>query len=135
MEWVFHVEPGGLVWPDPGPARPQLKEALEDCVPSLSPVGLEPQLSPYWIAHALRGLSYARSGDLVIASGNSWSLIRSGEDVRVHFDYGDDDDEDETMPVAELVTGLTAYREAVVRAIENGHELDGRWWAQKNPPE
>ena len=134
VEWVFHAERGGLVWPDPGATRPELKQALEDCVPSLSAAGVEPQLSTYWIDHALSGLTSGRSADAVIASGDAWSLIRSGDDVRVQFDYGDEDYEHETVPVAELVAGLTAYREAVVRAIENGHELDGRWWAQKNPP-
>ena len=133
MDWVFRVEDGGLVRPDPGSARPQLKEALEDCVPSLSPVGVEPQLSTYWIDHVLSGLTSERSAQAVIASGNAWSLIRSGDEVRVRFDYGDEGDEDETVAVAELSDGLRAYREAVVRAIEAGHELDDRWWAQQNP--
>jgi hypothetical protein len=134
VEWAFYVEHGGLVWPDAGPTRPELKEALEDCVPSLSPVGVEPQLSLYWIDEALSALLSSRSGDLVIASGNAWRLTRSGDEVRVHLEYDDENEEHEMVPVAELVAGLTAYREAVVRAIEGGHELEGRWWAQKNPP-
>jgi hypothetical protein len=106
---------------------------LEDCVPSLSPAGLKPQLSPYWIDHAISGLSAQGSDDRVFASGNAWSLIRSGGEVRVRFDYGDQEDDSETVPVAELVAGLAAYREAVVGAIKEGHELDDRRWAQKNP--
>ena len=133
VEWVFHLEDGRLLWPDPGPARRELKEALEDCVPSLSPAGAEPQLSPYWIDHALSGLSSGESADTVIASGNAWSLIRSGDDVRIHLDYGDEDDEDPTVRVVELVAGLTAYREAVVRAIEDGHKLDGRMVGTEEP--
>ena len=133
MDWVFRVEDGGLVRPNPGSAKPQLKEALDDCVPSLSPVGVDPQLSTYWIDHALSALTSERSAQARIASGNAWSLIRSGDRVRIHFDYGDEDDEDETVSVAELLDGLSAYREMVVRTIEEGHELDGRWWAQKNP--
>jgi hypothetical protein len=39
------------------------------------------------------------------------------------------------VPVDELVAGLTAYREVVLGALHDGHELDGRWWAQKNPAE
>jgi hypothetical protein len=134
MDWVFHTERGGLVWPNPGPARPELKEALADCVPSLSPVGTKPRLSPYWIDDALSNLSSGPS-DGTIASGDAWSLIRSGDEVRVHFDYAGEGYEDETVPVVELVAGLLAYREAVVRAVEGGHELDGRWWAQRNPAE
>jgi hypothetical protein len=88
-----------------------------------------------WIDHALSRLSLGQSADAVIATGNAWSLIRSGDDVQIHFDYGDEGDEDPTVTAAELVAGLTAYREAVVRAIENGHKLDDRWWAQKNPPD
>jgi hypothetical protein len=108
---------------------------LQDCIPSLSPASQEPKLSTYWIDHAISALSSRRSGDVVIASANAWSLIRSGDDVRVHFDYGDENDDHEAVPVAAFVAGLTAYREAVVRAIENGNELDSRWWAQKNPPD
>ena len=135
MNWSFHVEPGGLVWPEPGAHGPQLKDALWDCVSSLSPRGQEPKLSTYWIDRALTGLSSGRSGDFVIASGNAWSLLRSGDEVVVRFDYGDEDDEHETVPATELVAGLTAYREAVVRAIEDGRQLDDRWWAQRNPPD
>ena len=134
MEWSFRVERGGLVWPDPGPNSPQLKTALEDCVPSLSPNGEDARLSTYWIDHALQGLTApAQPDDAVIASGNAWSLIRSGDQVRVRFDYGDEDDVSEVVPVAELVAGLTEYRAVVVGAIESGHELDRGWWAQKNP--
>jgi hypothetical protein len=131
VDWVFHVETGGLVWPDPGSAGPRLKQALEDCVPSLSPAGEEAQLSTYRIDHALSSLTSGRSAVEVI--GDAWSVTRSGDDVRIHFDYGDEGDEDETVGVAELLAGLKAYREAVVRAIEGGHKLDGRWWAHKNP--
>jgi len=53
----------------------------------------------------------------------------------VQFDYGEEDDQGETVPVDELVAGLTAYREVVLGALHDGHELDGRWWAQKNPAE
>jgi hypothetical protein len=116
VEWVFHAEHGGLVWPDPGATRPELKQALQDCLPSLSAAGAEPRLSTNWIDHALSGLTSGRSADAVIASGNAWSLIRSGDDVVVHFDYRDEDYEHETVSVAALVAGLTAYREAVVLA-------------------
>ena len=134
MEWSFRVERGGLVWPDPGSNSPQLKSALEDCVESLSPNGEDARLSTYWIDHALQVLlAPTQPDDAVIASGNAWSLIRSGDQVRVHFDYGDEADVGEVVSVAELVAALTKYRAVVVSAIESGHELDRRRWAQRNP--
>jgi hypothetical protein len=134
MNWSIDVEPGGLVWLDPGGARPQLKEALQDCVESLSPAGTTPSLSTYWIDHVLAGMSDEAPAESVIANGNAWSLLRSGDTVTVRFDYGEENKEDrETIPVDELVAGLNAYRDAVLEALEAGHRLDGRWWAQRNP--
>jgi hypothetical protein len=135
MTWSIFVEPGGLVWLDPGPERPWLKEALWDCVGSLSPKGTSPSLSTYWIDRALAGLSPDASSESVIAGGNAWTLVRQGDTVRVTFDYAEDGDEDaDTVSVTDLVAGLSSYREAVLRALRDGHELDDRWWAQKNPP-
>jgi hypothetical protein len=134
MTWSIDVDPGGLVWLDPGGSNPQLKEALQDCVESLSPAGTTPSLSTYWIDRALAGLSDQASGEAVIANGNAWSLIRCGDTVTVRFDYAEEAEEDrETVPVDELVVGLSAYRNAVLRALEAGHRLDERWWAQRNP--
>jgi hypothetical protein len=134
VTWSIDLEPGGLVWLDPGPDRPELKEALQDCVESLSPVGTEPSLSTYWIDHALAALSRSAPTELVIASGNAWSLVRDGNAVTARFDYaGEGEEAMETIPVEDLVAGLTAYRDAVLQALHDGHKLDERWWAQKNP--
>ncbi len=134
MKWSVDVEPGGLVWLDPGRMRPQLKEALQDCVESLSPAGTAPNLSTYWIDRVLAGLSDGAPAESVIASGNAWSLVRHGDMVTVRFDYASETTEDsETIPVDELVVGLSAYRDAVLQAFEDGHRLDERWWAQRNP--
>jgi hypothetical protein len=134
MSWSVAVEPGGLVWLDPGPAKPQLKEALQDCVVSLSPAGMPPVLSTYWIDRVLAGLSNSAPSEAVLARGNAWSLVRRGETVSVRFDYaGEADADDETIPVEELTEGLTTYRDAVLQALQNGHQLDERWWAQQNP--
>jgi hypothetical protein len=86
MPWSFYVEPGGLVWPDPGRERPGLKEALRDCAESLSPVGTAPELSTYWIDRILAGLSHEATAP-VIASGNAWSLVRDRDEVKARFDY------------------------------------------------
>jgi hypothetical protein len=135
VTWSIEIEPGGLVRPDPGPGRPQLKEALQDCVESLSPVGTEPSLSTYWIDQALAALSGSASTESVIASGNAWSLVRYGNGVAARFDYAAQGEEApaETIPVEDLVRELTAYRDAVVQALDQGHKLDERWWAQRNP--
>jgi len=85
MAWSITVEPAGLVWVDPGATQPELKEALHDCVESLSPAGTAPALSTYWI-------------DRVLAR-----------------------------------EGLNAYRDVVLQALRDGHQLDERWWAQRNP--
>jgi len=134
MSWSIDLDAGGLAWLDPGEQRPQLKQALQDCVESLSPVGTPPSLSTYWIEHALAGLSRTAPAESVIASGNAWSLVRRGDLVIVRFDYAEEDEgESETIPVEELAAGLSAYRDAVLRALQDGHELEERWWAQRNP--
>jgi hypothetical protein len=92
MSWSIDVEPGGLVRLDPGRERPQLKQALDDCVESLSPAGTAPNLSTYWIDRALAGLSRRVPAESVIASGNAWSLVRRGEIVIVTFEYAEESD-------------------------------------------
>ncbi len=134
MTWSIDVEAGGLVRLDPGGERPQLKEALEDCVGSVSPAGTPPRLSTYWIDLVLAGLSSVVPLESVIASANAWSFVRHGDMVTARFDYSEEgEEESETIPVDELVVGLSVYREAVLEALENGHQLDERWWAQRNP--
>ena len=39
MTWSFDIEPGGLVWPNPGDDRRALRDAPWDGVGSLSPAG------------------------------------------------------------------------------------------------
>jgi hypothetical protein len=136
VDWVFDIEAGGLVWPDPGPGRGVLKDALNDCVSSLSPAGGSPGLSTYWIDRALERLGLQeREG--VIAGGNAYLLAWADDVVQVwfDFDYYDDDANEilDTITADELVEGLLAYRHAVVNAIESGHRLDDRWWAPQNP--
>lgn len=111
-----------------------LKHALEDCVESLSPVGTAPSLSTYWIDRALERLSRPAASEWVVASGNAWSLVRHDDMVTVRFDYAEEGDpEGETISAAELAAELSAYRDAVLRALHGGRRLDERWWAQKNP--
>jgi hypothetical protein len=134
MTWSFDIEPGGLVWPNPGDDRPALRDALWDSVGSLSPAGVAPSLSTYWIDRALAALTSSAPPESAVASGNAWSLLRNGDRVVVQFDYADEGEEPaDTIPVDELSAGLTAYRDSVVQAIERGHKLDERWWAQHNP--
>jgi hypothetical protein len=136
VAWSFHIEPGGLVWPDPGPESPELKEALWDCAPSLSPVGTPPKLSTYWIDHVLAGLVPMPPRDPRIGGGNEWSLVREDDTVTVSWDYAEEGEvtENETIAVEERAARLSEYRAVVLQAIQEGHELDGRRWAQKNPP-
>jgi hypothetical protein len=134
MTWSFDVEPDGLVRPDPGSDRPGLKEALHDGVESLSPVGTAPALSTYWIDQAIAGVQDPASSGSVVSSGDAWSLVRDGDTVIVRFDYAAEGEEPtETIPVEELAAGLTDYRNAVLQALDGGHTLDDRWWAQRNP--
>src|SRR5438093_5957255 len=135
MAWSIRVEPAGLVWADPGPSHPELKEALQDCVQSLSPAGMPPALSTYWIDRALAGLSGSGPTEAVLASGNAWSLVRRGDTIAARFDYAEEegDLDGETIGVDELREGLTTYRDAVLEALREGHQLDERWWAQMNP--
>ena len=74
-----------LYGPDPGRDRPQLKEALEDCAPSLSPAGTKPVLSTFWIDRILADLRRTTPGERVIASGNAWTLLRQDDVVEVRF--------------------------------------------------
>src|SRR5437762_13739994 len=111
MSWRVEAEPGGLVWVDPGPGRPSLKQALHDCVGSLSPIGEPPSLSTYWVDGTLAALSPQAPTEAVIASGNAWSLVRRGDTVAVRFDYADDGEaETETISIGELIAGLSTYR-------------------------
>jgi hypothetical protein len=133
MSWRIEVEPGGLAWVDPGPDRPGLKEAIRDCVESLSPIGEAPGLSTYLIDRALSALSPTAPTEGVIANGNAWSLVRRGDTVTLRFDYAKKGEaETQTIRVGELVAGLSAYRDAVLRALRAGHKLDDRRWSQKN---
>ena len=134
MAWSITVEPAGLVWVDPGATQPELKEALQDCVESLSPAGTAPALSTYWIDRVLAGLSGSASTEAILASGNEWSLVRHGDTIAVRFLYAEEgESESETIGVDELREGLNAYRDVVLQALRDGHQLDERWWAQRNP--
>jgi hypothetical protein len=82
----------------------------------------------------LVGLSPAAAAESVIASAKAWSLVRDGDIVTVRSDYAEEDEvESETIPVDELVVGLSMYRDAVFQGLQDGHQLDERWWAQRNP--
>jgi hypothetical protein len=134
MAWSIRVDPAGLVWADLGPSQPELKEALQDCVQSLSPAGMSPALSTYWIDRVRAGLSGLGPTEAVLASGNAWSLVRRGDTIAVRFDYAEEGEmEGETIGIDELREGLTAYRDAVLQALREGHQRDERWWAQMNP--
>src|SRR5438093_6846135 len=121
MAWSIRVEPAGLVWADPGPSQPELKEALQDCVQSLSPAGAPPALSTYWIDCVLAGLSGSGPTEAVLASGNAWSLVRRGDTIAVRFDYAEEGEmEGETIGIDELREGLTAYRDACPSGSQRG---------------
>ena len=131
MEWTFVADVGGLVWPDPGEEAPLLKEALRDCVESLSPAGDAPTLSTYWIDRLLERCAEPRRVKSLLAQGNWWTFWLDGDVVRI----GDEDQDDlgEALLLTELVAGLKSYRAAVESRIGEGHPLEDRWWAQRNP--
>jgi hypothetical protein len=134
MGWAIDVEPGGLVRVDPGPEHPELRQALNDCASSLSPIGTAPSLSTYWIDRLLGGLVIHAGGESLLANGDEWSLVRRDDTVIVRWDYGTEGEQErESIPVGELLAGVRIYRDAVERAIEDAHQLDDRWWAQKVP--
>ena len=124
MTRSFDIEPSGLVRPNPGDDRPALRDALWDGVASLSPAGVAPSVSTYWIDRALAALASSAPRESVVASGNAWSLLRNGDRVVVQFDADEGDEPADTIPVDELSAELTAYRDAVVQAVESGHKLD-----------
>ena len=95
---------------------------------------MPPALSTYWIDRALAGLSGSGPTEAVLASGNAWSLVRSGDTIAARFDYAEEGELDgESIGIDDLREGLTAYRDAVHQALGEGHQLDERWWAQRNP--
>ena len=100
------LEPGWQIFND----------ALADAVSSLPPRGSKEQrLSTYWIDSALDRLSRLQGAheDGMIASGNAYSILLSGDRVTAAFDYGDEDTF-EAMPIEDFVDLLERWRQRVI---------------------
>lgn len=130
--WRIWTDDRGLAWADPGPHRPALGDAVRDCAETLSPVGESPRLSTYWIDDLLAEMDNTEAG--VIAHGNLWVLTRNGSNVEVRMDVDPIDSEPlDVVTVSDLAAALRALSEEVRSQLAAGHELDDRFWAQRNP--
>jgi hypothetical protein len=114
------IEHGGLIWIRLEPEWVGFTEALNDGVSALSPRGVAPAVSTYWIDHALAGVENPPGAE--VASGNSTRIIRTATGVRAESDYEVFDGED--MPVEDFRALLEAWREKVVAQI--GHSDPAR---------
>lgn len=130
--WRVWTESGGLARLDPGPDRPALRAALEDCAETLSPLGEPPALSTYWLD---RMLELAKASDHAeIAHGNLWVLTAHGGLVEVRMDVDPAASEPlDLIEVEELTRGLRLLRTEVLTRLAEGHQLAERSWVQKNP--
>lgn len=121
MVWQFEIDEAGLVWVVPDERFPGFAQALADSVSALSPAGSAPSLSAYWIERTLAWLvaDDQTLGVVQLASGNMSALEREGDIVRAVALY--DTFEPEVLPAAEVVSGLLAWRRAVLeRVATNG---------------
>jgi hypothetical protein len=103
-------EDRGLIWITLGSSRPGWYEAMNDGISSLSPRGQPPELSTYWIDHALAGVDSAPGSK--ITGGNSTRIERTTDGVVAKSDY--EMFEDEHMSVEDFVSLLRAWRDRVV---------------------
>lgn len=133
MTWTISTDQQGLIWAHAGPEYRGFNEAMADSISALSPRGVPPSLSTYWIDHAIARIHSASAKAL--GGGNATSLIRVGDEVIAHSDY--ELFEDERMSVAEFLNGLELWREAVQSAIDRGATISltpgVTYWAQRNP--
>ena len=130
--WRARTDDGGLTWLDPGPDRPALRAALEDCAETLSPAGEPPALSTYWVDRLLERAAELEPGD--IAHGNLWVLTAADRMVEVRMDVDPPSSEPiEVIETDDLIRGLQVLRSEVVVRLAHGHRLDDRYWTQKNP--
>ncbi len=123
----------GQVWIELGEDWPGFNRALADSVSSLSPRGMRPGLSTYWIDATLDGLTASRTtGEYRIAWGDETELVVKGQTVQARSLY--ELFETERMPRQAFEEILQAYRTAVVTAVESGATLQmDSYVPQRNP--
>jgi len=130
-EWRIRTEAGGLAWVDPGPDQGALRQALGDCVSTLSPRGEAPGLSSYWIDRLLDRLE---AGEGEVAHGNLWVFTLVDQAVEIRMDVDDPASEPlASVDLTTLIHGLRTLRAEVQSRIAAGHVLDDRHWSQQNP--
>src|SRR4051794_24959938 len=103
-------EDRGLVWVTLGSSRPGWYEAMNDSISSLSPRGQSPELSTYWIDHALTRVNSPPGTR--ITGRNSTRIERTATGVVAKSDY--EMFEDEHMSVDDFDSLLRAWRDRVV---------------------
>jgi hypothetical protein len=113
--WRFK-EREGLLEADLGPEWPGFNETLSDSVTTRAPKGEPEGLSTYWIDRTLTALAKGGPPGTVLVSGNATSLILTAEGVCAHSDYEVFDDEQ--MPMADFVRGMSEWREATMALLE-----------------
>jgi len=132
IAWRVWTDEGGLAWADPGPDHGALGAAVRDCASTLSPRGSTPALSTYWVDLLLDMIN--GDGEVTVGHGNLWVLTRVGDSVEVRMDVDPPTSEPvDVVGVMDLVRGLETLRSEVKGQLVRGHELDDRYWAQRNP--
>jgi hypothetical protein len=119
MEPTFEVRADGVIEMHVDPRNGTMDTALNDAVTSRAPRGaVHAGLSTYWIDRTeQRARAAAAEGiDRPFASGNVTYLRVAGDRVVAGFDFDPDEAEAESVPLADFLAVLAAWRERVIEA-------------------
>ncbi len=131
----FSVRADGQVDAHLGGDWPLFNEALADSVSSLPPRGEQgPGPSTYWIDVAFEGAVRSSAGGdgRPFTGGNITLLQLTTEGVEARYDFQEDEEPGEVMPLADFLDILTRWRAAVL-AARNAAPIDFPQTYRRNP--
>jgi len=101
------------------------QDALDDSISSLPPRGVPGNgPSTYWIDHAEHGTvaAHDRRDDRPFTGGNITRLSVRGDRIVASYDFNEEDELGQEMPLADLLALLGEWRRRVVEAAANAKE-------------